>query len=141
MNRRIILAVGLLLSLTTGANAYTKPQMVPTFNVVDHGVTIAIWAEQSIVGQFIGVFELQGTSWNLCNQCYTNPEYPLMDPAVVAAGGPDAYVASKVGSLNSILAARYPAIGGAQTMLQKVTSAVGAYGIKYVNGVPQLYKP
>lgn len=123
------------------AFAYPKPQNVPTFNIPDHGVTIAIWAESSIVGQFIGVFELQNGDWKVCNSCFTNPEFPDMNSAVTAVGGPPNYVALKVPEINAILAARYPAIGTPGTILQQVTGVLNGYAIRFVNGVPNLYKP
>ena len=138
-----IFLAGVILMLVFGcsaANAYTKPQGAPEVVIPSRGVTVAIWAEMTSIGHGIGIFERVGTgAWTLCGQCFL-AEYPTMDGPVAAAGGPEAYVASKVPELNAILAARYPSVSAPPTgsAIDRVNQALAGSVLRLVDGSPQL---
>lgn len=133
-----------LLLFSTSANAYTKPQGAPEVFVPNHGVTVAIFAAQTAIGHGIGVFEYKPAQndWTLCGTCFL-AEYPTMDSAVDAAGGPGPYVESKRAAINAILASRYPAVSGPSTgsTIDRVNQALAAGSVlRLVDGSPQLGK-
>ena len=135
--KRLILAL-VLLSSPAVAVDYTQPPGAPQIVVPNYGVTVSVFAAATGVGQGIGVFELRSTGWYLCGQCLASPQFPTMDAAVTAAGGPGPYIETVRPQINSILASRYPAIGPQPptTAMGAVNQALGSYTIRMVNGVP-----
>ena len=129
----------LLLSNSALAAGYPKPAGVPEVYVSNHGVSVAVWAAHTAIGDGIGVFEKSGSDWNLCGYCLVDAAIPNLDADVAAAGGPSGYVQSKLSALNTILAARYPALGGGPvTTLDQVNQALQGMQLRLVNGSPVL---
>lgn len=121
------------------AAGYPKPAGTPEVYVPNYGVTVGVWAVHTAIGDGIGVFEKSGSDWNLCGYCLVDAAIPNLDSDVAAAGGPSGYVQSKLSALNTILAARYPAIGGGPvTTLDQVNQALGGYALRLVNGSPSI---
>lgn len=122
------------------AAGYPKPAGVPEVYVPNYGVTVAVGAVHTAIGDGIGVLENNGSGvWTLCGICLADPAIPNLDADVAAAGGTSAYVASKLSALNAILAARYPAIGGGPvTTLDQVNQALQSQALRLVNGSPVL---
>jgi len=135
---------GVILMLVFGcsaANAYTKPAGAPEIVVPSKGVTVAIWADQTAVGHGIGIFELRAGTWYLCGTCLVSAEYPTMDAAVNAAGGPEAYVAAKAPAINAKLAALFPPTNAppSGSTIDRVNQALsGSFALGLVNGSPVL---
>lgn len=125
------------------AASYPKPSGVPEIYLASKGVTVGVWAAQTAVGHGIGIFEKKDGSadWSLCFNCLISPELPTMDSAVNGAGGPEAYVASKLPAINATLAAKYsgvsPDLATGMTM-ERVNGALSSYALRIVNGSPQL---
>ncbi len=138
--KRFTLTLAVALCFSTAAQAYTKPQGVPTLVLSDYNLTIGVWAVHTLVGDGLGVFEYRPVSqdWSLCGQCITNPDTPNMDAAVNALT-PLGYITAHKGELNSILALRYPAIGGQPTSgVDRVNQTLPGFSLAIVNGVPTL---
>lgn len=140
--KKLLLGFVMSLSLITQAQAFTKPTGIPVYSIPDYNVTIAIWVDQHPVGgAAIMIFELQNDNWVNCSICVITPWSGLTQD-VPAAGGPEAYVLSKLPEINVILAQRFPAIGGPPvTMPQKVNAVLMGYAYAIVNGSPALIKP
>jgi hypothetical protein len=138
MGRILALAL-LLLSAPAYAIEYQQPPGAPEIYVPNHGVVVTVFAAQTAIGHGIGVFEKRPTGLYLCGQCIVDPAYPTLDGDVSAAGGPGPYVASKVSSINAILASRFPAVGGGPvTTLDQVNQALQGMQLRLVNGSPVL---
>lgn len=133
--RSIIFALALLASPVAAAD-YMKPAGAPEAFLPSHNATVSVFAVQTAIGHGIGVFELRSGTWFLCGTCII-AEFPNMDQAVAAAGGPGPYVASKLSAINAILASRYPN-SEPVTTIGRVNQALGIYRIGVVNGVPVL---
>ena len=135
--RSLIFALALL-STPAYAVDYVQPQGAPQLTLPS-GVTISVFAAQTAIGHGIGIFERDSAGkWILCGTCLPVLEYPTMDPAITAAGGPAAYVASKRDAINAALARRYPASAPPQTGVGGVNQALSANALVMVNGVPTL---
>lgn len=134
-----IIALALIVPIT--ADAYVKPQGVPTLDLtpLGHGVTIGVWAVQTPLGGSLGIFEYKPATqdWSLCGQCITSPDTPNMD-ATVDALTPLGYIAARKGELNSLLAFRYPPIGSPLDGVGKVNQALNGFVLQVINGVPVL---
>jgi hypothetical protein len=123
--------------------AYQKPLTIPTFNVPNYNVTIAVFGVQTAIGHSIGVLELQNGDWKLCGTCSAALEYPTFDSVVNAAGGTGPFVLSTIPAVNTILANRYPPIGTPEPVntLNSINTKLSTCIISMVNGVPQFGCP
>lgn len=139
MVRSLTLAL-MLFSNAAYAAGYTKPAGVPEAFVPAYGVTVGVWAAQTAVGHGIGVFENNGSGWTLCGMCMVDAQTPNLDGAVAYAGGVGPFVAGKIADVNAVLALRYPAVGNEPTgtTLDRVNGSLSGYGLRMVNGSPQL---
>lgn len=134
--RSIIFALALLATPAYAVD-YVQPQGAPQLTLPS-GLTISVFAVQTPVGHGIGIFERDSAGkWQLCGTCLPVLEYPTMDPAIAAAGGPAAYVASRLPAINDALARRYPATAP-QTGIGGVNQALSSNALVMVNGVPTL---
>ncbi len=139
---RTLLAVLVAILCAGPCWAYSKPQGVPTLDLTPAGysLTIGVWAVHTLVGDGLGIFEYRPASqdWALCGNCITTPDTPNMD-ASVTANGPLGYVIIHKAELNSLLAARYPAIGGTPVSgVDKVNQFLAGQTLQMVNGLPVL---
>lgn len=122
------------------AAGYPKPAGVPEVYVPNYGVTVAVAALHTSIGDGIGVLENNGNGvWTLCGICLVDGAIPNLNADVAAVGGTGPYVASKLAALNNILSARYPEIGGGPvTTLDQVNQALQGMQLRLVNGSPVL---
>lgn len=108
--KRLLLA---LVLLSSPALAYTKPPGVPTLLVENYGVTIGVWADYTAIGQGVGVFELQPNgTWTVCSNCIAQAHPSRIEDDIAYFGGLQGYISTVVPKVNTILARRFPAIGG-----------------------------
>lgn len=125
---------------TASAADYTKPVGAPEIFVENHGVTVAVFAVNTPVGEGIGIFEKRATGFYLCGSCLVSPETPSMEAEVAAAGGPGPYIEAKRADINAVLMIRYPAVmpppnGSALSM---VNQSLATNFLRLVDGAPQL---
>lgn len=126
------------------AQTWVKPPNVPTVFVQDYNLTIAVWVQGSVVGNYIAIFELHPDG----NWYYGagDDQYAGHFDGDYANYGATGWV-TNIGMphINPILAARYPLIGGAPTTpigtdpVSIVNNTLAtSFSLKMVNGIPVL---